>query len=196
MPVVLEQGASGRSFNLLEGVRCVPAFSALEDGAVEIGIVNNMPDAALELTERQFVSLLAAASGKTEVRVRLYALPQIPRGDFTRRRLLSDYADIGRLWNTRLDALIVTGMEPRAGALTDEPYWPILTELIDWAESAHHLFDLVLPRRPCGGASPRRHRASPAAHKMLRRLRMHEGIRPPADGRGAGPAAGSTFALE
>jgi homoserine O-succinyltransferase len=134
MPVVLEQGASGRSFNLLEGVRCVPAFSAQEEGAIEIGIVNNMPDAALELTERQFISLLAAASGKTQVRVRLYALPQIPRGEFTRRRLLSDYAEIGRLWDTRLDAVIVTGTEMRAGVLSDEPYWPILTELIDWAE--------------------------------------------------------------
>jgi homoserine O-succinyltransferase len=61
-------------------------------------------------------------------------LPQVPRGEFTRRRILSDYAEIGRLWDTKLDALIVTGMEPRAAALTDEPYWPIFTELIDWAE--------------------------------------------------------------
>jgi Homoserine O-succinyltransferase len=70
MPVVLEQGASGRSFNLLEGVRCVPVFPR-DDEAIEIGIVNNMPDTALELTERQFIGLLAAASGKTQVWVRL-----------------------------------------------------------------------------------------------------------------------------
>jgi homoserine O-succinyltransferase len=133
MPVVLEQGASGRSFNLLEGVRCVPVF-ARDDEAIEIGIVNNMPDTALELTERQFIGLLAAASGKTQVRVRLFALPQVPRGDFARRRILADYAEIGRLWDTKLDALIVTGMEPRAAALTDEPYWPIFTDIIDWAE--------------------------------------------------------------
>jgi homoserine O-succinyltransferase/O-acetyltransferase len=133
MPVVLEQGASGRSFNLLEGVRCVPVFPR-DDEAIEIGIVNNMPDTALELTERQFIGLLAAASGKTQVRVRLFALPQVPRGEFTRHRILTDYAEIGRLWDTKLDALIVTGMEPRAPALTDEPYWPIFTDLIDWAE--------------------------------------------------------------
>jgi homoserine O-succinyltransferase/O-acetyltransferase len=133
MPVVLEQGASGRSFNLLEGVRCVPVFPR-DDEAIEIGIVNNMPDTALELTERQFIGLLAAASGKTQVRVRLFALPQVPRGEFTRRRILADYAEIGRLWDMKLDALIVTGMEPQASALTDEPYWPIFTDLIDWAE--------------------------------------------------------------
>jgi homoserine O-succinyltransferase len=134
MPVVLEQGASGRSFNLLEGVRCVPAFPPREEGAIEIGIVNNMPDAALELTERQFLGLLAAASGKTQVRVRMFALPQIPRGDFARRRLRADYAEIGRLWDTALDGLIVTGMEPRSGALTDEPYWRIFADMIDWAD--------------------------------------------------------------
>jgi hypothetical protein len=82
MPVVLEQGASGRSFNLLNGVRCAPADPSRIDGAIEIGIVNNMPDAALELTERQFIGLLAAASGKMQVRVRLFALPQIGRGEF------------------------------------------------------------------------------------------------------------------
>jgi homoserine O-succinyltransferase/O-acetyltransferase len=134
MPVVLEQGASGRSFNLLHGVRCAPADPARSDGAIEIGIVNNMPDSALELTERQFIGLLAAASGKTQVRVRLFALPQIPRGDFARRRLLAEYADIGRLWDTRLDGLIVTGMEPGPGPLPDEPYWRVFTDLIDWAE--------------------------------------------------------------
>jgi homoserine O-succinyltransferase len=130
MPVVLEQ----RSFNVLDGVRRAPGHSACSDGSIEIGIVNNMPDSALELTERQFIGLLAAASGKTQVRVRLFALPQIPRGDLTRRRLRSDYAEIDRLWDTRLDGLIVTGMEPGPGALSDEPYWRVFTDLIDWAD--------------------------------------------------------------
>jgi homoserine O-succinyltransferase/O-acetyltransferase len=132
MPVVLEQ--SGRSFNLLNGVRCAPVDPARGNGAIEIGIVNNMPDAALEPTERQFIGLLAAASGTTPLRVRLFALPQIPRGALARQRLLSDYAEIGRLWDTTLDGLIVTGMEPGPGALPDEPYWRVFTDLIDWAE--------------------------------------------------------------
>ena len=134
MPVVLEQGASGRSFNVLHGVRCAPADPTRSDNAIEISIVNNMPDSALELTERQFIGLLAAASGKIPVRVRLIALPQIPRGDFARRRLLAEYADIGRLWDMKLDGLIVTGMEPGPGSLTEEPYWRVFTDMIDWAE--------------------------------------------------------------
>jgi homoserine O-succinyltransferase len=134
MPVVLERGALGPNFRLRDGVRSPPADPGRNDGAIEIGIVNNMPDAALELTERQFIGLLAAASGRTRVRVRLFALPHIPRGDLARRRLISDYEDVGRLWDTRLDGLIVTGMEPGPGALPDEPYWQTFTEIIDWAE--------------------------------------------------------------
>src|SRR5271167_2086778 len=103
MPVLLEQSATEQSFSLLEGVRCVPAFPPRDDATIEIGIVNNMPDAALESTERQFIGLLAAASGKTQVLVRMFALPQIPRSDCARRRLCADYAEIGRLWDTKLD---------------------------------------------------------------------------------------------
>jgi hypothetical protein len=62
MPVLMERGAAGRSFSLLPGVRCAPLNEPLQPGGIEVGIVNNMPDAALESTERQFIGLLAAAS--------------------------------------------------------------------------------------------------------------------------------------
>jgi homoserine O-succinyltransferase len=38
---------------------------------IEIGLVNNMPDAALEATERQFVELIRAATTDAVVRLRL-----------------------------------------------------------------------------------------------------------------------------
>ena len=47
--------------------------------------------------------------------------------------LAGRYRDISELWDTRLDGLIVTGTEPRAANLKDEPYWPALTKLVDWA---------------------------------------------------------------
>jgi homoserine O-succinyltransferase/O-acetyltransferase len=126
MPVVLEKGAWGRSPALLSRTR--------SDRAIEIAIVNNMSDSALESTERQFIKLLAAVSGDTQVRVSLFSLPQITRGDLARRRLLAKYADIDCLQDTRLDGIIVTGMEPGPGPLSDEPYWHAFTDLIDWAE--------------------------------------------------------------
>ena len=44
---------------------------------LDIGIVNNMPDAALEATERQFVELLASASKNIVIRLRFFSLPDI-----------------------------------------------------------------------------------------------------------------------
>jgi homoserine O-succinyltransferase len=101
---------------------------------IEIGLVNNMPDAALEATELQFLGLLRSAAIGRMVRVRFFALPDVPRGDLGKRRLEIHYSDIGELWDSRLDALIVTGAEPRAASLADEPYWRTLTDLFDWAE--------------------------------------------------------------
>jgi homoserine O-succinyltransferase/O-acetyltransferase len=43
------------------------------------------------------------------------------------------YRDVSRLWDSHLDGLIVTGTEPRARNLKDEPYWNTLTQVIDWA---------------------------------------------------------------
>jgi homoserine O-succinyltransferase len=64
-----------------------------------VGLLNNMPDAALAATERQFERLLGPG-----VRLLRFHLPEI-----------------------------VTGCEPRAASLPDEPYWPALTRAIDWA---------------------------------------------------------------
>jgi homoserine O-succinyltransferase len=101
---------------------------------LEIGLVVNMPDAALEATERQFRSLLEEASGGAGVRLTLYALPDVPRSEESRRHIAQSYADMSGLWTGRLDGLIVTGTEPQKPELSEEPYWGSLTRLIDWAE--------------------------------------------------------------
>src|SRR5262249_771118 len=41
---------------------------------------------------------------------------------------------IDDLWDADLDGLIVTGAEPRAPILTEEPYWGPLGQVIDWAK--------------------------------------------------------------
>jgi homoserine O-succinyltransferase/O-acetyltransferase len=99
-----------------------------------IGLVNNMPDAALPATERQFRELLAAAAGDIPVHLRLFALPDLPRSPAGRAHVERHYDDIGELWGSRLDGLFVTGTEPRAASLADEPYWDSLTRLVDWAD--------------------------------------------------------------
>jgi len=101
---------------------------------IVIGLVNNMPDTALRTTERQFRELIAAASNNVEVRLRLFSLPQLPRSHAARSYLDPHYEDISELWTGQFDGMIVTGTEPRAPSLTDEPYWRTLAKLVDWAE--------------------------------------------------------------
>ena len=102
--------------------------------AVHVGLVNNMPDAAMRATELQFARLLKEAAGPLDVRLRLFNLRNIPRGDDTRARMDGFYDDAGFLQAAQVDALIVTGAQPASDDLRDEPYWPELAQLIDWAE--------------------------------------------------------------
>ncbi len=53
--------------------------------SLHIGLINNMPDGALEATERQFLSLLNAASDGVSIRLSLYSLPGIERNEFGAR---------------------------------------------------------------------------------------------------------------
>jgi len=105
---------------------------------LNIGLINNMPDTALKATERQFARLIEAASSDTQVNLFLYALPTVPRGEAGRRHISGSYLDIETLWDTRLDGLIVTGTEPRAADLRDEPYWDALTKVLEWADANTH----------------------------------------------------------
>lgn len=105
---------------------------------LDIGLVNNMPDGALRATERQFHSLLHAAAQGSVVRLRLYTLPGVRRSDWAQAHVSATYASIDDLWDHAHDGLIVTGMEPRAANLVDEPYWEHLCRVVEWAERNTH----------------------------------------------------------
>lgn len=108
--------------------------AARDDDTLVIGLINNMPDGALCATERQFHDLLSVASEKFATRLRLFFLPGIPRAQDAQAHISRYYENISELWSDPVDGVIVTGTEPRAACLTEEPYWPALTELADWAE--------------------------------------------------------------
>jgi homoserine O-succinyltransferase/O-acetyltransferase len=118
---------------LLDTARSPSAVDLRGRNCLTIGLVNNMPDAACEATERQFLDLLRAAAGNAIVRVKLFCIADVPRAEPARRELGARYRDIAALWDTPLDGLVVTGTEPKAANLKDEPYWAALTKLIDWA---------------------------------------------------------------
>jgi homoserine O-succinyltransferase/O-acetyltransferase len=101
---------------------------------IVVGLINNMPDAAVESTERQFIEIMDAAAADIPVQLRLFSLPDVPRSPSARLRMSSGYRTIDELWSSRIDALIVTGTEPRAACLRDEPYWASLTTVLEWAQ--------------------------------------------------------------
>jgi homoserine O-succinyltransferase len=111
-------------------------------GCLRIALINNMPDPALEDTEVQFFELLESAAGDIPVSLKLYSLPKLPRTDGGEKHLSRFYSDISDLLNSRFDGMIMTGTEPREADLRKEPYWPALTEVLDWAE--HHTTSTVL----------------------------------------------------
>src|SRR5581483_8873837 len=82
----------------------------------------------------QFFQLLDQACDDLPVRLRLFSLPNIPRGDQAKRRLSNSYFGINDLWTQPFDAVIITGTEPRKADLRQEPYWPALVDVLDWAE--------------------------------------------------------------
>jgi homoserine O-succinyltransferase len=65
----------------------------------------------------------------------------VRRTDFGRRQV-SRYADFDSLWDRHHDGLIVTGTEPRAADLNDEPFWGSLTRVLEWA--GHNTHSTVL----------------------------------------------------
>src|ERR1700694_3698578 len=115
MPVLVDRGPGGCA--LLAGkesaaerlkARRHPAGSEW----IEIGLVNNMPEAALEATEQQFLELLEAAAGDSWIHLRFFALPGVPRGERGRSYLSQSYCDTGDISRADLDGMIVTGTEP------------------------------------------------------------------------------------
>lgn len=105
---------------------------------LRVGLVNNMPDSAVEATRRQFARLIDDSAGDFDVRLSLWTLETLPRDDAARNDIAAKYGPARSLRGSGVDALIVTGAEPRAADLRDEPYWRELTNLFDWAEARTH----------------------------------------------------------
>ena len=123
---------------VIAGPALVPAEHDLAreaGGELTIGLINNMPDPALKATERQFMKLLQAAAGPRRIRFHCFSLPSVKRSPEAKWHVESEYSDLSDLERGKFDGLIVTGAEPIAPELDQEPYWRDLTNLIDWAKS-------------------------------------------------------------
>ena len=99
---------------------------------LRVGLVNNMPDPAFEETERQFEGLISRAAGDDRVELSRYWIPGISRGLQVTERIRERYLPHQALREAGLDALVISGTEPLAGRIQDEPHYRALAEVIEW----------------------------------------------------------------
>jgi homoserine O-succinyltransferase len=135
MPVAIETASADAAVTSLRERRLRRGSVRERGKRLRIGLVNNMPDAAWSATERQFAGLLDDAAEDFDIRLSLWTLETLDRERETRRAMAGRYRAVRELRGAECDALIVTGAEPRAPDLRQEPYWRELTALFDWAEA-------------------------------------------------------------
>lgn len=126
------------SFNRLrqEGADILSADRAARQDIRElhVGLLNMMPDAALQATERQFLRLIDSCSGIVQFHVHPFTLPSIERSATAQEHVARYYETFVQLREAGLDALIITGTTPPA-TFRDAPFWGELTEVFDYANA-------------------------------------------------------------
>ncbi len=100
---------------------------------LHIGFLNMMPDAALQVTERQFLKLVGYCNQIAQFYVHPFSLPGLPRGPEAEQYIARHYRSFEQLKTEGLDALIVTGANVTRPDLRQEPFWEPLMEVLAWA---------------------------------------------------------------
>jgi homoserine O-succinyltransferase len=99
---------------------------------LHIGLLNMMPDKALEATERQFFRLVGECNQIAQFYMHPFSLPELPRGPEGRAHVERYYRRFEDIQREGLDALIVSGAIP-GPELSALPFWKPLIRVIDWA---------------------------------------------------------------
>lgn len=100
---------------------------------LHIGLLNMMPDAALQVTERQFIRLAGSASQIVQLYVHPFTVPGLDRSPETQAYIDAHYEPFEQLQAEGLDALILSGANVSSPTLDLEPFWEPLTEVMSWA---------------------------------------------------------------
>lgn len=101
---------------------------------LHIGFLNMMPDAAFLATERQFFRLVSAATNIVQIYIHPIKCEGVTRNAEISAHIEAYYEDFDDLTRQGLDALIVTGANPKLDDLTQEEYWQHATDIFRWAE--------------------------------------------------------------
>jgi homoserine O-succinyltransferase len=101
---------------------------------VHIGLLNMMPDAALQVTEAQFIRLASSSNRPVALHIHPFSVPGLSRSDETQTYIDTHYTTFEAIQQKNLDALIITGANVSNPHLQDEPFWDTLTQVMDWAQ--------------------------------------------------------------
>ena len=75
---------------------------------LHVGLLNMMPDAALEATERQFYRLVGESNPIAQFYMHPFTLPTLPRGEAAQAHIAQYYERFEDIRAAGLDALIIT----------------------------------------------------------------------------------------
>jgi homoserine O-succinyltransferase/O-acetyltransferase len=99
---------------------------------LHIGLLNMMPDKALEATERQFFRLVGESNQIAQFYIHPFSLKELRRGAAGRTHVQRYYKTFEQIKEEGLDALIISGALP-GPELSKLPFWDPLIEIIDWS---------------------------------------------------------------
>jgi homoserine O-succinyltransferase len=100
---------------------------------IHIGLLNMMPDAALEATERQFFRLVSACNKIAQFHVHPFTINGLERSSEAQQHIDKYYEPFEKIKLDGLDALIISGANVTHAHLQEEDFWQPLTEVFFWA---------------------------------------------------------------
>ena len=118
-----------------EGATVLTRDEALHQDIRElhIGLLNMMPDSALEATERQFFRLVGESNQIAQFYVHPFSLKELSRNREGQAHIDKYYKTFDQIRADGLDALIITGANVTGPELSTQPFWDPLIDIIDWA---------------------------------------------------------------
>ena len=100
---------------------------------LHIGLLNMMPDKALEATERQFFRLVGESNQIAQFYIHPFTIKELERGPEGTVHVEKYYKTFEQIKEEGLDALIITGANVNGPDLSTQVFWGPLIEVIDWA---------------------------------------------------------------
>jgi homoserine O-succinyltransferase len=100
---------------------------------LHIGLLNMMPDAALAVTEQQYMRLIGSCNKIAQFYVHPFSVPGLRRSAESEAYIDRHYASFDELRAAGLDALIISGANVTNPSIELEPFWEPLKDVIAWA---------------------------------------------------------------